>query len=208
MQYFRMIYAAPLFAVALVAGVFAVAGTRWGIARGHERRVAASTAMIAAGMSAAAVITAAITLPSAGAAAPDRYLSLNVLTEIGQQAADAAHSSTAAAQLLINLLLLSWLGALLPLLIPRLKVPSTTAIVVAASLFIESMQYWMNDGRAATLSDVVLNSLGGLASAVVGVNVLRPRLARWREPEGAGEERSVPTSSTQSRSRSSSSHQN
>ncbi|QUH05923.1 VanZ family protein [Saccharopolyspora erythraea] len=71
-------------------------------------------------------------------------------------------------QLLGNLLLLLPLGALLPLRLAAVDTCAKAALVVlAATCCIELVQYALLTGRVVSADDVLLNTAGGLAGALL-----------------------------------------
>jgi glycopeptide antibiotics resistance protein len=97
-------------------------------------------------------------------------------------------SGASRVQLVGNLLLLTWLGLLLPVVSRRARtVPRVVVVVAATALAIETLQYPLHLGRSSALDDVLLNTLGGAVAAWVGVHVLAPRLRRL---ESAAQRRS------------------
>lgn len=187
MQYLRLIQPGLVAAILAIAALAAMVGAGIAKARGAQPRVALSKAAAAALFGAGCVITLLVTLPTAGAPAPSRYFSFNAVSDIGEQVSDATISSTAAIQLIMNLLLLSWIGVLLPLLSSRVTLLAATTLAALSSILIESLQYALNNGRVAALSDLLLNTVGGLTGAAIGILLLRPRLEKWLQESGAQE---------------------
>lgn len=67
-----------------------------------------------------------------------------------------------------NLLLLSAVGFLVPLRFRRLaSVPRTALVAMAVSGAIETCQYLLPVGRVASVDDVILNTVGAAAAALV-----------------------------------------
>lgn len=110
----------------------------------------------------------------------------------------AGLTSTTPAQVAGNLALLFWLGLLLPTVVPRAgTVRRATAVVAATSAVIEAAQYVLGLGRFSTVDDVLLNTLGGAAAAVIGVHVLGPWVRR-HDRERGGARASEPRSRVES----------
>lgn len=89
-------------------------------------------------------------------------------------------------QLLGNILLFVPLGALLPLVLSRLRLVGVVAIAFGVSLFVETAQYWLATGRMADINDLILNIMG----AVGGFFVFRITL----KVEGGGHARGAKAS--------------
>lgn len=147
------------------------------VRRGALRRVALIRSAAWVLFVAGAVVTATITLIPAGAAAPSRFVEWNAFSELRSQLGDATTSLTGAAELVINFLLLAWIGLLLPVISRTVKLRTLIAVVIGASLAIEVLQYFVETGRIASAGDVLLNVTGGILASLVGVRFLRPRLA-------------------------------
>lgn len=163
---------------AIVLGVTALLGAYHGLPTRARTVRAVLVFLLAAG----SALTLGVTLMPAGVASPIRYVSFDVVGDLSQQLADFP-SPTAITQVLINLLLLSWLALVLPLVSDRMGVLRTTAVCLASSVAIETLQFALvGSGRAATLSDVVLNTLGAAVVARLSVQFLRPRVRRWVDP--------------------------
>src|SRR5690606_810389 len=110
--------------------------------------------------------------------APDRFVSFDVVSDL----VAIAHSFPSwgeTAQLVINLLLLSWLAIAIPLLVPRWGIWETASLVLGTAVLIEVLQLVIPTGRVASLSDVLINSLGAALVAALVVRVVRPRLDAW-----------------------------
>ncbi len=154
--------------LALVAAiVVATLTSPPGPARRRRRRRAALAVVSAA----AAILTAFVALtPRYG---PDitRVFELNPL---GEYARPGGAGYTTSGQVLGNLLMLTWIGLLLPGLFRRLTYRSTVALTFAVSAVIEACQYAFAMGRIASTQDLALNTLGGIVAAVIGVKLIRP----------------------------------
>lgn len=181
MQYLRLMPPGLVLASFVLVLAATGVGARRHIVRGASRREAFVRAGLLALALAGALFTLTITLVPAGAAAPARYVSFDVAGQLSRQFADFP-SQTAVLQFAINVFLVSWLGLLLPLLWTRIGVVGATLACASAALLIETMQFLLPTGRAATLTDVVLNTVGGLIGALVAVHVLRPRVDDWVSP--------------------------
>ncbi|NLF04457.1 MAG: VanZ family protein [Actinomycetales bacterium] len=119
-----------------------------------------------------------MTLLTYGAPAPERYVSFDVPRDLAA-VVESFPSWGETTQLVINLVLLSWLACSVPLLWPRWGVRDTALICLAVAVLIEAAQWLIRTGRVATLTDVLINSLGGALVAVVTVYWVRPRLENW-----------------------------
>ncbi|NTV39389.1 MAG: VanZ family protein [Demequinaceae bacterium] len=138
---------------------------------GPTRRRRVRRAALAVASFGAAVLTAFVALtPRYG---PDitRVFELNPL---GEYARPGGAGYTTSGQVLGNLLMLTWIGLLLPGLFRRLTYRLTVALTFAASAVIEACQYAFATGRIASTQDLALNTLGGIVAAVIGVKVIRP----------------------------------
>lgn len=131
---------------------------------------------------AAATLTAAVTLLPYGAPAPQRYVSLDVWADLSGHFSNFP-SQGEITQVAINVLLLMWLAVVVPLLAPQFGIMRTIAACLAVSLLIEGLQYVLYTGRVASLSDLLLNTLGATAAAMFAVWYLRPRIERWARSE-------------------------
>ena len=171
---YEQLFGAQAIVIAIGAGLALVAAIAvatlslpTGPARRHRRRLAA----LAVASVGAALLTAFVALtPRYG---PDitRVFELNVL---GEYARPGGAGYTTSSQVLGNLLMLTWIGLLLPGLFPRLTYRSTVPLTFAVSAVIEACQYAFATGRIASTQDLALNTLGGVVAAVIGVKVIRP----------------------------------
>lgn len=90
-------------------------------------------------------------------------------------------SATTVVQLVGNFLLLAWVGILMPALVRRPWPAARVALLaLVASLGIEVLQYVSQSGRASTVDDVLLNTLGAYAGAVLGATGCTSGLRRSR----------------------------
>lgn len=193
MQYLRLL--GPVIVGATLTGglLAAVIAALGGAGQGRPRSVALLRVLLSFLLGAGAALTLAITLLPQGAPAPARHLSVDVAQDLRHMFIDFP-SSTSVLQVLINVALLAWLGALPPLLSARVRLRHAVLMCLAGSLTIEVLQLVLLTGRAATLADVALNVLGGALAALISITLLRPRLRRWaasraeREPEGSHQE--------------------
>lgn len=120
----------------------------------------------------AATVVVITLLPTASRG---RTLDLVPLRTVAQMI--ATPTSTTPLQLFGNVALLSWLGFCLPLLFKRLdSIRTVTIIGIVVSVLIETTQWVTGNGRAATLDDVILNSIGVWLGAWLGVRKAAPRL--------------------------------
>lgn len=134
----------------------------------RRRRRRAALGVVSVG---AAFVTAIVALKPRYGPDPSRVLELNVL---GEYARPGGAGYTTSGQVLGNLLMLTWIGLLLPGLFRRLTYRTTVALTFAVSAVIEACQYAFATGRIASVQDLALNTLGGVVVAVIGVKVIRP----------------------------------
>lgn len=88
-------------------------------------------------------------------------------------------TATTVLQLLGNVLLLSWVGLLLPALAARAQsIAMITLAGAGISVLIETLQYVTSSGRVTTVDDVILNTVGVLVGALIGVGKVAPRVRR------------------------------
>ncbi|MEU0564471.1 VanZ family protein [Nonomuraea sp. NPDC005983] len=67
-----------------------------------------------------------------------------------------------------NLLVFAALGALLPVRTARMASPGRVAAVAAAcSVTVETLQYVLRLGRASSIDDVIINTLGAVLAALI-----------------------------------------
>ena len=161
--------------VGLIAAGSAVVRARGRRSSGRDRALRAGLCFL---VGFGAALTAAVTVLPRGARAPERFVSFDLVADLSGHFAEFPAQGELT-QITINLLLLSWLALALPLLVPRLGALQTTGICVAAALLIEVLQFALPTGRVASVSDVLLNSVGAAAVATVSVLWLRPRAERW-----------------------------
>ena len=83
-----------------------------------------------------------------------------------------------------NALLFVPLGLLLPLLARRRPIITTALTALVLSTLVETGQYLAAVGRAADITDVILNTLGATVGAVAGVRLNRMLAARSGLVEG------------------------
>lgn len=146
-------------------------------------RVNSGWAIIIAGT----LATAAYTLLPTGAPAPDRYIDWMPVDDLTTQFQDAATLTASRIQLAGNLLLLSWLALGVVLLSYRPRFLRVLYICLGASVLIEALQFLLNTGRVAALSDVILNTVGAslvglLAIAILGHRSREGEARQAREP--------------------------
>lgn len=183
-NYLTIVSPTVLAAVGTVVVLVAVAVTLVLRRRGTPMMAAVVRAVAWTVLATGTVFVLVYTLVPAGAAAPAHYVELDLIGDLSGQIEYAMVVPAARIQLLANLLLLSWLG-FLPVVLGRLGVLGTFGAGAAVSLVVEVLQYVSPTGRVASLTDFVLNSLGVLLGALVGVLVLRPALQRWAEGRDA-----------------------
>ncbi len=100
-----------------------------------------------------------------------RFLDLHLLTTLRS----SFENHIMFAQMAGNLLLLCWLGFLLPIAFRPVRPWTAVLIAAAASVGIETVQYLIAVGRVSSISDVFFNTVGAAAGAVAA-KVLRNRL--------------------------------
>lgn len=166
---------------ALIVGALTVVAAllraeRW---RSRRERIVRVAMWFIAGFGAG--LTIAVTLLPYGAPAPERYVSLDLAGDLAA-IAQSFPSWGETAQLVINLLLLSWLAFAIPLLAPRWRVRETAVLSLVVAVLIEVAQWLLPTGRVASLTDVLVNSLGAALVAGVTVHWVRPRLEAWMQP--------------------------
>ena len=168
---------------ALIVGVLAaIGGALARTERERPRREKRTRAVLRGILGSGAALTLAATLLTFGAPAPERYVSFDVVRDLAA-IVESFPSWGETTQLVINLVLLSWLAFSVPLLWPRWGVRGTVLLSLGAAMLIEVAQWLIRTGRAATLTDVLINSLGAALVAVVTVRWVRPRLeSRVRRP--------------------------
>lgn len=117
--------------------------------------------------------------PVVAAGVPERYIDPTLVGDLATQLENAHTSGAGRFQLVGNLLLLSWLslGTILTKLMT--SIAKITALAACTSLLIECLQYTLNNGRIASLSDLALNTAGAAIVAWAGTRILGPRLDRW-----------------------------
>jgi len=163
---------------AVISGSFAVGTALLTVDRERRGRELLVRAALWVVVGFGAGLTLVVTLLPYGAAAPDRFVSFDVVSDL----VAIAHSFPSwgeTAQLVINLLLLSWLAIAIPLLVPRWGIWETASLVLGTAVLIEVLQLVIPTGRVASLSDVLINSLGAALVAALVVRVVRPRLDAW-----------------------------
>ncbi len=93
-------------------------------------------------------------------------------------------TATTLVQLLGNVLLLSWIGILMPALARRPWASWEVVLLsIGISVGIEVLQYVSNSGRATTIDDVLLNTLGAYIGAKIGIKAVAPRLRRLEDEQ-------------------------
>ncbi|MGY4644282.1 VanZ family protein [Cellulomonas sp. URHB0016] len=175
-----VVVGAAVVGCALLVGVAGAVAVR----HGSTGRVVVARAACWVTLVVGAAVSAFLTLTPAGTGSGSsvNLVPLSVISRAGASASNQV-------QLVGNLLLLSWLGLLLPVVSRRVRtVLRTTAVVAAASVAIEVVQHSLHLGRSSALDDVLLNTLGGAAAAAVGVLVLAPRMRRLERGTRPGDE--------------------
>src|ERR1700712_3588168 len=104
-----------------------------------------------------------------------RFLDLHLLTTL--RASFENHIMFA--QMVGNLLLLCWLGFLLPLAFRPVRPWMAVLIAALTSVGIETVQYLIAVGRVSSISDVVFNTIGAAVGALAAKSV-RSRLLDQR----------------------------
>lgn len=92
-----------------------------------------------------------------------RFLDLDLLSTLHA----SFHNRVMFSQMVGNLLLLSWLGFLLPLAFRGVRPWMSAVAVLLASAAIETVQYVIAVGRVSSVSDVFFNTIGGVVGAVL-----------------------------------------
>ncbi|MFC9253103.1 VanZ family protein [Amycolatopsis thailandensis] len=141
----------------------------WPLLAAHRRRRQAdrftASATAAVDMTLALtcfLVLCLVTMPVTGA--QGSRLNLEPGTDLRLALSDGANLW----QALGNFLMLSPLGALLPLRSRRLRSLSRIALgALAVSVLVESTQYLIQAGRVTSADDVLLNTLGAIAGAVL-----------------------------------------
>lgn len=187
-QYVRMYggLAVLLGGVALIAVIAVLVGAALAARRGRSFRLTAVRGVLWVLAGACACATAALTLvPMAGSGRSIHLVPFETSIEMLRHP-----NPTTFLQFAGNVLLLSWIGLLLPALIDRAtSVATITAIGAATSMAIEALQYVTNSGRATTVDDVILNTVGVFIGAAIGVRWAAPRLRRLAEAEAEASRR-------------------
>ncbi|VTR77172.1 VanZ family protein [Cellulomonas hominis] len=178
-QYIRIYggFAVLLALIALVAATIAVVAAVIAARRG--RRFSTTTVRGVAWVLASTCAAAVYVLTLFPMLARGRVVDLVPFSTF---AALADPTATTLVQLTGNALLLSWIGILMPALARR-PWPSWKVVLLAAgiSVGIEVLQYVSNSGRASTIDDVLLNTLGAYAGAKIGLKTVTPRLRRLQD---------------------------
>lgn len=172
-QYIRVYggYAAIISSIALL-GVIAVPFVSW-FARRHRRPLATVVTGLMWLLCLICTLTV-IVITLAPTAATGRTMDLVPFSTIVQMVTQP--TCTTWLQLLGNVLLLSWIGLIVPVLSGRADVKALTIAGAAVSIAIELLQWFVADGRATTFDDVMLNTIGVWIGAWVGVRKAAPRL--------------------------------
>jgi hypothetical protein len=97
--------------------------------------------------------------------ARESNLELLPFVDLARALTDRGSLSAAIAEPIANVILFVPLGWALRRRFPGLGVGQVTAIAFGLSLGIEALQYVLVEGRFATTTDVLMNSLGGLIGA-------------------------------------------
>ena len=140
--------------------------------RVHNIRVTARVLIVVIALGAGAMLFSPVARTTHA-----RFLDLHLLSTL-------RHSFTSQimfSQMVGNLLLLSWLGFLLPIAFARVRPWMAAVVCVFVSAGIETVQYLIAVGRVSSVSDLFFNSIGGAAGAIlaklVGRRLLTPPAA-------------------------------
>lgn len=134
----------------------------------HNMRIVARALIVVFSLAAGAMLFSPV-----ATTVQARFLDLHLLSTL-------RHSFTSTimfSQMVVNLLLLTWLGFLLPIAFARLRPWMAAAICLLTSAGIETVQYVIAVGRVSSVSDLFFNSVGGGAGALAATMVARRRLA-------------------------------
>lgn len=175
MALINLLTGAPLFITALGVALGAIAVYLARPRAGAGAREAAVLAAAGGLLIGGAIFTFFITLAPFGDPAPAGYVDWNPVESLER----ALSSRGEIIALGVNLLLLSWLGLLWPLVRPSATVRTTVLLVATVTLAIEALQFALPLGRVASAGDVIVNVVGGALAAVLGVRWLRPGARRW-----------------------------
>ena len=115
-----------------------------------------------------------------------RYLDLDLIGTV-----DAAFTNRILfAQMVGNVLLLCWLGFLLPIAFGRIRPWMAVVVALLTSVTVEVVQYAIAVGRVSSLSDIVFNTVGAAGGACLAAAfdhlylARRPRLTQPPRPYG------------------------
>lgn len=176
-QYVRM-YGALAVVVASAAFGFAIIGIVVAAVRARKgQRFSPTVARVAAWVVGVACGVGTLVVTLLPTRAGGHFLGLIP----GQTLVDmvANPTSTTIPQIVGNVLLLSWLGVVVPVLSTRpLTVRRVVLVGCLASVAIEALQYVTFSGRASTIDDVILNTAGVLIFSLIGVRRVAPWLRR------------------------------
>ena len=168
--------------------VVAFATTRLRRAAGsslHNIRVVARALLVVISLIAAVMLFSPVTKTVHA-----RFLDLHLLTTMRTSLDNHIMFS----QMVGNLLLLSWLGFLLPIAFRPVRPWMAVLIAAATSVAIEAVQYVIAVGRVSSISDVVFNTIGAAAGALAAKALCGPLLGgRPRPPAPAVRYGTVPS---------------
>ncbi|SDO54473.1 VanZ like family protein [Nakamurella panacisegetis] len=138
----------------------------------HNMRVVARVLIVVISLAAAAMLFSPVATTTHA-----RFLDLHLLATLRHSFA----SPILFAQMIGNLLLLCWLGFLLPIAFVRVRPWMAAVACLVTSAAIETVQYVIAVGRVTSISDLFFNTIGGTAGAVlaqlVGRRLLTPPVA-------------------------------
>ena len=138
--------------------------------RPHNVQVVARALLVVISLVAGAMLFSPVTQT-----VQSRFLDLHLMTTL--QSSFQNHIMFA--QMVGNLLLLCWLGFLLPIAFRPIRPWLAVLISAIASIGIETVQYVIAVGRVSSISDVFFNTVGAAAGAIAAMAV-RHRLLDQR----------------------------